>query len=492
MRHRVLLFAGCVAVLSATGAVHAQKPAEPVKRVRAEPQPRSTSVYRLVEGKRATFDVMGVGAVNMSHGSLEIEYKRGHAAMRLRLNRLTHPQRVGAAYTAYVFWGVTGDGKVIRLGELPVDEGVDLKADLTSQTVGILATAEPYAEVARPSPQFVLEFTLRDKFDKNAPVVSSTRYVGDDGHLYSDAGTTAQPDFSTPLLVLSARHAVAVARRAGAAEFAPAEWRAVDIKLGVLEQLWPDQRNNESKFSGLAREVVRLADAARRIGGERADSAAAEAERQATAARLARAASEVETAQKLKAEAERDAERARAFADSVNEVAARTLRYADSVRAAADAAQQEAIAARQERDAARARLASSIGAILDTKREARGLVVNLSDVLFTTGQAVLQPGARENLSKLSGILLAYPGPYTLAIAGHTDSVGSDALNDRLSLARAASVRDYLLEAGIDAARVTSVTGYGKRQPVADNATAEGRAKNRRVEIVIDDADPADE
>jgi outer membrane protein OmpA-like peptidoglycan-associated protein len=178
-------------------------------------------------------------------------------------------------------------------------------------------------------------------------------------------------------------------------------------------------------------------------------------------------------------------------------VAAQTLRYADSVRAAAAAAQEEALAAqreaeraRAERDSARARLASSIGAILDTRREARGLVVNLSDVLFTSGQAVLQPGARENLSKLSGILLAYPGPYSLAIAGHTDAVGSDELNDRLSLARAQSVRDYLLEAGIDAARVTSVTGYGKRQPVADNATAEGRAKNRRVEIVINDADPA--
>ena len=504
MRHRALLIASCVGLLSPTRIAHAQQSPEAVGRVRAEPQARSTTVYRLLEGKRATFDVTGVGQADASRGSLEIEYKNGRAAMRLQVDSLIHPQRVGAAYTAYVFWGVAADGKVTRLGELPVNKRIDLKADLTAQTVGVLATAEPYAEVERPSPELVLKFTLRNKDDKNAPPASSARYLGDSGQLYSDASTTATPDASTPLLVQGARHAVAIARRAGAVEFAPTEWRQVDVKLEVLEQLWPDQRTHESKFSGPAREVIRLADAARRIGAERADSSAAAADRMATAASLARAAGDVETARSLKAEAERDAAgarvsadsanqaaaRARVSADSANQVAARTLSYADSVRTAAGAAQQEASAARQERDDARARLASSISAILDTKREARGLVVNLSDVLFTSGKAVLQPGAREKLSKLSGILLAYPGPYTLAIGGHTDSVGSDALNDRLSQARAESVRNYLTEAGIAASHLTSATGYGKHQPVADNATAEGRAKNRRVEIVIDDTDPS--
>jgi outer membrane protein OmpA-like peptidoglycan-associated protein len=500
MRHRALLMAGCVGLLPATRTVHAQQSPEAVGRVHTEPQARSTTVYRLLEGKRATFDVTGVGLGRARSGSLEIEYKNGRAAMRLQVDSLIHPQRVGAAYTAYVFWGVAADGKVTRLAELPVNKRVDLKADLSAQTVGVLATAEPYAEVERPSPELVLTFALRNKDDKNAPPSSSARYLGDSGQLYSDASSTAAPDASTPLLVQGAR--IGIARRAGAVEFAPAEWRQVDVKLEVLEQRWPDQRTNESKFSGPAREVIRLADAARRIGAERADSSAAAADRRATAASLARAASDVETSRTLKVEAERDAAqarvsadsanqgaaRARASADSANQVAARTLSYADSVRTAAGAAQQEASAARQERDDARARLASSISAILDTKREARGLVVNLPDVLFTRGKAVLQLGARENLSKLSGILLAYPGPYTLAIGGHTDSVGSDALNDKLSQARAESVRTFLIGAGIAASHLTSATGYGKRQPLADNATAEGRAKNRRVEIVIDDTD----
>jgi len=528
MRHRALLIAGCVGFLSATGTIHAQRPGEVSGRVRVQPQARSLTVYRLRDGKRATFDARGIGQGFAGRGSLEIEYRNGRAAMHLEVDSLIHPQRVGIAYTAYVFWGVTGDGKVTRLGELPVGKRVDLRGELSAQTVGVLATAEPYAEVERPSSELVLKFTLLNTDDKNAPLASSARYLGDGGELYSDASAAA-PDVATPLLVQSARHAVAIARRAGAVEFTPAEWRQVDVKLEVLEQLWPDQRTNEAKFSGPAREVIRLADAARRIGAERADSAAVAAERMATEARLAGAASDVDAARRLKEEAQRDLARARASADSANQVAAqarasadsarqattlarasadsanrsaaRTLSYADSVRTAAAAAaaaaqqqalaaQQEAIAARQERDAARARLASSIGAILDTKREARGLVVNLGDVLFTSGKADLQPAARENLSKLSGILLAYPGPYTLAFGGHTDSIGSDAMNDKLSQARAESVRNYLIGAGVAASHVTSATGYGKRQPVADNGTAEGRAKNRRVEIVIDDTDPS--
>lgn len=509
MRYRTLLIAACVGLLSAPRLVHAQQSPGAARRARAEA--RSIEVYRLQDGKHATFEVRGIGHGDASRGTLEIEYKNGHAMMQLHVDSLIHPQRVGAEYTAYVFWGVAMDGKVTRLGELPYHDHIDLKADLTAQTVGLLATAEPYAEVELPSGEIVLSFSLRNRGDKSAPMASHARYLGDNGAMYLDANDA--PDFQTPLLVLSARHAVAVARRSGAVEFAPTEWRDVDVKLGVLEQLWPDQRHNESKFSGSAREVIRMADAARRIGAERADIAAAEAERTATAASLANAASDVDEAQRLKRQAERDADRARlsadnanqdaatarGSADSANQVAAQTLRYADSVRTAADAAaadaaaataaaQQDAIAARRERDNARARLSNSISAILDTRREARGLVVNLSGVLFTSGAATLQPVARENLSKLSGLLIAYPGPYTLSFGGHTDSVGSDEMNDRLSQARAESVRSYLMQAGITAPHLTTAMGYGKHQPVADNGTADGRAKNRRVEIIIDDHD----
>jgi outer membrane protein OmpA-like peptidoglycan-associated protein len=96
----------------------------------------------------------------------------------------------------------------------------------------------------------------------------------------------------------------------------------------------------------------------------------------------------------------------------------------------------------------------------------------------------LKPGAKEKLSKLAGILLAYPGKYRMEIEGHTDSIGSDEYNLRLSESRAGSVQKYLVQAGIDPARILAVRGLGKTAPVATNDTAAGRQMNRRVEIII--------
>ena len=120
--------------------------------------------------------------------------------------------------------------------------------------------------------------------------------------------------------------------------------------------------------------------------------------------------------------------------------------------------------------------------ILQTRDSARGLIVNMSDVLFDTGSHTLKPGAREKLAKISGIVLAHPG-LSLQIEGHTDSVGGDEYNQQLSERRAASVRDFLVQQGVAAASA-SARGFGKAQPVAANETAEGRQRNRRVELVV--------
>jgi outer membrane protein OmpA-like peptidoglycan-associated protein len=130
----------------------------------------------------------------------------------------------------------------------------------------------------------------------------------------------------------------------------------------------------------------------------------------------------------------------------------------------------------------RAQLLQQFNAVLQTRDSARGLIVNMSDVLFDTGSATLKPGAREKLAKISGILLAHPG-LTLQIEGHTDSVGSDEFNMELSGRRADGVRDYLAQEGVAASGMTA-RGFGKTQPVATNDTPEGRQRNRRVELVV--------
>jgi outer membrane protein OmpA-like peptidoglycan-associated protein len=121
--------------------------------------------------------------------------------------------------------------------------------------------------------------------------------------------------------------------------------------------------------------------------------------------------------------------------------------------------------------------------ILQTRETARGLVVNISDVLFDTGQFTLKPAAREKLAKVAGMGLGHPG-LRLQVEGHTDSVGSDSFNQQLSEKRAASVRDFLVQQGISMNSI-SARGFGKTVPVASNDTASGRQLNRRVEMVVD-------
>ena len=135
-----------------------------------------------------------------------------------------------------------------------------------------------------------------------------------------------------------------------------------------------------------------------------------------------------------------------------------------------------------DREELRARLLQQFNAILVTHDTARGLVVNMSDVLFDSGKYTLRPLAREKLAKISGIVLAYPS-LRLAIEGNTDSIGSEEFNQNLSEQRAEGVRSYLTQQGVPESS-TSARGYGKNQPIASNDTADGRQQNRRVELVV--------
>lgn len=193
----------------------------------------------------------------------------------------------------------------------------------------------------------------------------------------------------------------------------------------------------------------------------------------------ARTAASAADADRLKAENDARAAAAAADADRLkreNE-AQRAANQADLDRAAKDRAQAEA-----EKVELRARLLRQFNAILQTRDTARGLIVNMSDVLFDTAKYSLRPLAREKLAKVAGIVSGHPG-LRLDVEGHTDSVGGDEYNQRLSEQRGGAVRDYLTQEGMATGSVTA-KGYGKTQPVASNDTAKGRQQNRRVELVI--------
>src|SRR5208283_4347574 len=154
----------------------------------------------------------------------------------------------------------------------------------------------------------------------------------------------------------------------------------------------------------------------------------------------------------------------------------------DRNRAAADSSDAQLQQAIHDREELRAKLLQQFNLILETRDTARGLVVNMSDVLFDSGQYTLRPLAREKLAKISGIVLAYP-TLMLAIEGNTDGVGTEEFNQSLSEKRAEGVRAYLTKQGIPEASTTA-TGFGKTRPIASNDTSDGRQQNRRVELIV--------
>jgi outer membrane protein OmpA-like peptidoglycan-associated protein len=164
------------------------------------------------------------------------------------------------------------------------------------------------------------------------------------------------------------------------------------------------------------------------------------------------------------------------------EETAEARRKADAELAASEAQKKATEQFDREKQVLRARLLEHFNRVLPTTDTSRGLVVNMGDVLFDTGKSNLRPEAREDLAKLSGIVLNYPS-LRLTIEGYTDNSGKAEINQTLSEQRANAVRGYLVNQGLDAGSL-SAQGLGVNNPVGDNNTAEGRQKNRRVEIIV--------
>jgi len=237
------------------------------------------------------------------------------------------------------------------------------------------------------------------------------------------------------------------------------------------------------------REAAKLASAEATSRSEMQARMSAEAATADANLRTSEADKAAAEAQRLQQSAQANSDRDRAAAMNANQATAdaqmaqkNAEAQAEQDRLAAANSNQKLAQAVQDREELRAKLLQQFNLIFATRDTARGLIVNLSDVLFDTGKSTLRPEAREKLAKISGIVLAYPD-LRLAIEGNTDSVGSDAMNQTLSEQRANSVRDYLVKENIPAASMTA-QGFGKTQPVASNDTAEGRQQNRRVEMVV--------
>jgi outer membrane protein OmpA-like peptidoglycan-associated protein len=469
-------------------------------------------------------DFEGTDLMAGAKGEAKVDSHRGSIEIQVEFWNVQKPTTFGGEYLTYVLWAISPEGRAVNLGEVLVGNNDRSKLDVTTdlQAFAMIVTAEPYYAVRRPSNVVVMENAIRPDTVGTAEVVDAKYELVDRGG-YIPTGYKFDPvvlNSKLPLEFFEARNALRIAQSAGAENYATSSYNNAAGQMKQADDMAIRHSVDKKQLSSTSRLVVQTAEDAREISVKRIDEIRAEEGRTADANRVAsanagkrsaeadtadanRARENAEgkardaqdlarnaaagqaqaerdnaTAQRQKLDAQADSDRNRASAADANQATADAQQHqrdaetesARSRLAAANSDQQLQQAVRDREDL-RARLLVQFNAILETRDTARGLVVNMSDVLFDSGKFTLRPAAREKLAKISGIV------------GNTDSLGGDAYNQQLSENRAGSVRDYLGQQGIPAASMTA-RGFGKTQPVASNDTVGGRQQNRRVELVV--------
>jgi outer membrane protein OmpA-like peptidoglycan-associated protein len=428
-------------------------------------------------------------------GEAKVTSERGGITVEAKFSGLTPANGFGPEYLTYVLWAISPDGRAQNLGEvLPAGTKNNIRVTTALQSFGLIVTAEPYFSVTEPSDTVVVQNVIQQ--DKTVGVlekVSANYYLLPRGTYSETAGahTVANPitrNEHSPLELYEADNAVRIAQQTGADKYAPEIMSQAKLDLQNAADMDSSKHRDEKMEITNAREAVERAEDARittlrKQNAEReAATVAAKNEAQAQAAQSALDAQQSQLAaqqsQMAAQKAQLEAEQAQAAKERADAERARAEAQAAEARATAAQASKSA----EDANAIREKLRNQLNSVLATSETARGLIVNMSDVLFDTGKYTLKPGTQVSLAKVAGILEAYPG-LKVQVEGYTDSVGGDELNQKLSENRAGAVKDFLVAQGVSQNNITS-QGFGKNDPVADNSTAAGRAQNRRVNMVV--------
>jgi outer membrane protein OmpA-like peptidoglycan-associated protein len=481
-------------------------------------------------------DFSGTDLMLGANGQAKVESKKGYTEIEVEFGGLEKPTTFGGEYLTYILWAVSPEGRAINLGEVIVGDNHRSKLDVTTdlQAFALVVTAEPYYAVRQPSNVVVIENVIREDTKGSTETVNAKYELLERGG-YIPTGYKFDPvvlNTKLPLEFFEARNALRIAQSEGADKYASDSYQHA-VQLMDQADGYATRKNVERKpLIAVAREAVQTAEDSRQIAVTKIEEERQHHARQASSDAQAASQANADNANRLKQNAENEtaiaqSETAMAKSDMAAQQAAATSAVAkaqaDAAKAQSDsamaktemdakeassatalaAAQADADRSRQdaersrlaavdaqknadqalsEKAAMRARLSEQLNTILQTRDTARGLIVNMSGVLFDTGKYSLKPGAREKLSKIAGILLAYPG-LNIAVGGYTDNVGTESMNQTLSENRAGSVRDYLVKEGVATTAISS-EGFGEGSPVASNDAASGRQQNRRVELLV--------
>jgi len=426
-------------------------------------------------------------------GEAKVEGKANGEQVDVNLEHLGPPHNFGLAYLTYVLWAITPEGRTRNLGELLVKDGKAHMQRVTDfQAFALMVTAEPYFAVSEPSDLVVAQNIVRhdtkggvEPIDVKYELISRDTY---NAQVQPVDNAIFGIDARLPLSLLEARNAVRIAKDAGAEQYAPDTLQKAKDQLNEAND-YQQRKPGASQVETSARQAVQTAEEARLMTIKREQDAEAERQRKEQEDRAAAAQAEAQQRQAEAAQAQaqaeqaqaqqQQAEQARQQAELAQQQAAQQAQSAEQARQQAEQARQQA---ENEKAQMRARMLQQLNQVLETKDTARGLIVSMPDVLFDINKSDLKSTARERLAKVAGILISYPDIH-VEVDGYTDSTGSLDLNERLSQARAESVRSYLTSQGVNSSTITA-QGFGPNDPVASNETASGRQQNRRVELVV--------
>jgi outer membrane protein OmpA-like peptidoglycan-associated protein len=464
----------------------------------------------------------GTALMPEARGEAKVESKQGVIKIDAQMQKLQPATQYGAEYLTYVMWAITPEGRATNVGEVLLNGNkTHLDATTDLQSFGLIVTAEPYFAVTQPSDVVVMENFVTKETTGTIEEVDAKFELLQRGQYTLNVNPAEikarRLDKKVPLELYEARNAVQIARWTGAEKYAADTFLKAKQGLENAEG-YLKGKSGKKPIGTVAREAAQMAEDSRIITIKKIQEENLANERQAGAQREERAAGEKAAAEsetervRLAAEAARvaaqsEADRMKRETDAQSATARGDIERANQAKAEAEAARMAAVAAQQaaqsetekanlatgeanalrlkaeaEKTELRAQLLRQFSLVLETRDTARGLIVNMSDVLFDTAKYSLRPGAREKLAKVAGIISGHPG-LRLEVEGHTDNVGGDDYNQQLSEQRGTSVRDYLTQNGIPGSSVTT-KGFGKTQPVASNDTSAGRQQNRRVELVV--------
>lgn len=438
-----------------------------------------------VDGQKSRLALASTGKLPGVSGEAQLRPRNGQTSIRVKIDGLIPAYSFGPEYLTYVLWAVTPAGRTVNLGEVMADSKgrCNLTVTTTLQSFGLIVSAEPYFAVTVPSNVVVLEGQvipgktkgLIDAGKAHFSLLPRGAYAAAEGmHMVSYPIGKSN---SQPLAVYEAMNAIQIAKASEAQKYAGDTLARAQADLKHAQSFRGDNSQRSAQLSYARAAVQAAADA--RLQAEHKARAAEEAQQKA-----AEIAAQQKARQALKA-----ARRATAHQKAAEQQAQQAMeaqQQSEQARATAEAAaakaQQQAATARAETNQMRSRLRQQLNQVLSTQETARGLIVRLSAVSFNSGSHDLKVDAQIKLAKISGILATYPG-LKVQVEGYTDNTGSAKFNQKLSQQRADAVMQFLVSQGVPADNVTA-KGYGEADPVASNSTAEGRAKNRRVQLVV--------